>query len=138
MDNKEELREKLIQFEILKEETKKIENEIINFESKRAELEIVGLSLDEIKGQTGKDLLIPLGSGTFIKGQLTEDNKILINVGANVVVEKTISEAKDIIKEQMEQISKARSFLEKDLMRFIQQLRLLEPELVKLSQRRSE
>jgi prefoldin alpha subunit len=48
-------------------------------------------SIDSIKGITQNpqaDSLIPVGLGTYIKANVSGDSKILIDVGAGIVVEK--------------------------------------------------
>jgi prefoldin alpha subunit len=52
------------------------------------------LTLENLSKSTKEgDILIPIGGGTFIKGNLTENKKILTDIGAGIVTEKPIKDA---------------------------------------------
>jgi len=46
----------------------------------------------------GQEMLVPIGSGSFIHGSLASKEKVVLNVGAGVSIEKTAAEAKEILK----------------------------------------
>ena len=48
--------------------------------------------------QVGQEILVPIGSGSFIHGSLASKEIVVLNVGAGVSIEKTAAEAKDILK----------------------------------------
>ncbi len=50
------------------------------------------------KAEVGQEILVPIGSGSFIYGTLASKEKIVLNVGAGVNIEKTATEAKEILK----------------------------------------
>jgi prefoldin alpha subunit len=50
------------------------------------------------KAHVGQEVLVPIGSGSFIHGSLASKEKVVLNVGAGVSIEKTAAEAKDILK----------------------------------------
>jgi prefoldin alpha subunit len=50
------------------------------------------------KAEVGQEILVPIGSGSFIHGTLASKEKIVLNVGAGVSIEKTATEAKEILK----------------------------------------
>jgi prefoldin alpha subunit len=47
--------------------------------------------------EEGQDILVPIGSGSFIHGKLASKEKIVLNVGAGVSIEKTAAEAREIL-----------------------------------------
>jgi prefoldin alpha subunit len=49
------------------------------------------------KEEVGQEILVPIGSGSFIHGKLASKEKVVLNVGAGVSIEKTASEAKEIL-----------------------------------------
>ena len=52
------------------------------------------LTLENLSKSTKEDdILIPIGGGTFIKGNLTDNNKILTDIGAGIVTEKPLKDA---------------------------------------------
>jgi len=54
--------------------------------------------------KVGHDILVPLGSGLFCKAEIKSE-KIILNVGAGICVEKTFSEANEIVKKQLAEVS---------------------------------
>ena len=48
--------------------------------------------------EVGQDLLVPIGSGSFIHGKLASKEKVVLNVGAGVSIEKTPAETREILK----------------------------------------
>lgn len=52
------------------------------------------LTLENLSKSTKEDdILIPIGGGTFIKGNTTDNNKILTDIGAGIVTEKPLKDA---------------------------------------------
>jgi len=49
------------------------------------------------KAEVGQEMLVPIGSGSFVHGKLASKEKVVLNVGAGVSIEKTASEAKGIL-----------------------------------------
>jgi prefoldin alpha subunit len=55
-------------------------------------------AVDELnKAEVGQEILVPIGSGSFIHGKLASKEKVILNVGAGVSIEKTAAEAKEIL-----------------------------------------
>ena len=70
----------------------------------------------------GTETLIPLGSGLFFKGKTESADNILINVGANILVEKTIPQAMETIQKQFSEIEQLLSQLEEEAGKLTEQL----------------
>jgi prefoldin alpha subunit len=49
------------------------------------------------KAEEGQEILVPIGSGSFIYGKLASKEKIVLNVGAGVSIEKTAAQAREIL-----------------------------------------
>ena len=55
-------------------------------------------AVDELdKAEVGQEILVPIGSGSFVHGKLASKEKVVLNVGSGVSIEKTASEAKEIL-----------------------------------------
>ena len=58
-------------------------------------------SLETIKGLGDEDVvLFPLGSASYIRGKVVDRGKVLVDVGAGVVVEKDVDEAVEYLRER--------------------------------------
>lgn len=64
-------------------------------------------SLDTIKGlgsATPDEVLIPVGGGILLRSEPPKVEKVLVNIGANVVIEKSREDATKLIEERVQQI----------------------------------
>ncbi|MGV8175063.1 MAG: prefoldin subunit alpha [Methanothrix sp.] len=62
-------------------------------------LERASTAVDALeKAEVGQEILVPIGSGSFVHATLASKEKVILNVGAGVSIEKNAAEAKEIIK----------------------------------------
>ncbi|VVB94733.1 Prefoldin subunit alpha [uncultured archaeon] len=54
----------------------------------------------------GKETLVPVGFGSFVKATLTETDKVVVGIGAGVSIEKKIDEAKEFLEKKKEELNK--------------------------------
>ena len=114
----EEETRKNLENQILQAYFSEMQNQISEIEAKKAELEYLKEGLTQLKGQRDKDILIPLGSGVLAKGKLADDEKVIVNVGSNLLVKKTIEEAKEIIDEQINELSLVLNQIEQEIQKY--------------------
>ena len=102
----EQLKEKYMEYQLLMQQAQQLQQNIEALEKHILNLRSLNDNLDSIsKVKTNEEMLMPLGSGLFLKGSLQDNNNILMNVGANVVVEKSIEEAKETVSKQLEEVT---------------------------------
>jgi len=90
-----------------------IENQMRAIAQVEGEIDRTLQALKEI--QTGKTSLFNLGSGIFIKGEIKEVEKLLVNVGANVFVENTPEQAISFLEEKKKELDEAKEDLVKSM-----------------------
>ncbi len=97
--------DKYQQMQILDYQIKQLQKVIESIDSQLSEINNTAKALVEFeKLETNDEILFPIASGIFAKGKLT-DNKILkINIGSDVVVEKTINDTIKMMQTQLEDI----------------------------------
>ncbi len=116
----EENARKNLENQILQAYFSEMQQQMSEIENKKAELEYLMDGLSQMKGQKGKDILIPLGSGVLAKGSLSEDEKVIVNVGSNILIKKTVEEAKKIIENQIKELSSIVEQLEGEMTKYSQ------------------
>jgi prefoldin alpha subunit len=57
-------------------------------------------------------LYVPVGGGSFIKAKLESNDKIIIGIGAGVSIERSLTEAKQIIQNRISEIEKNRESIQ--------------------------
>ncbi|MBU0757995.1 MAG: prefoldin subunit alpha [Nanoarchaeota archaeon] len=102
----------------LDSQIKHMQKHIEVVDSQLMELESLKLSLSEFADtKEGDEMLVPLAAGIYVKGKLADNKELIVNVGANVSVEKKPEEVKEMLAKQSEEIKKFRASL---LMQFQQ------------------
>lgn len=55
-------------------------------------------AIESLEGsEVGQEILVPIGSGSFIHGTLASKENVVLNVGAGVNIQKSPAEAKEIL-----------------------------------------
>jgi prefoldin alpha subunit len=71
------------------------------------DLAYANMTLDGIeKEKENAELLVPIGGSAYVKVKLADSNKVIVGMGAGVSVEKTLQEAKTILKERLDELEK--------------------------------
>jgi len=65
------------------------------------------VSIKSLKDNTSSDTLMPLGMGTFVKSQISSNEKIVLNIGAGVAVEKNPDSAINFLESRIKEIEVA-------------------------------
>lgn len=108
-DNKQQLYTELKQ---LDEEIKKLNAHAENIDEQVSELasnKAVLSKFSELKA--GDEMRVPLVSGVYFNCQLKDTKNVLVNVGANVAVEKSPAEVIEIFEGQIKELNEYRENL---------------------------
>lgn len=133
-ENQKKLQEKYIEFQIMDQQMKQIEKQIDAVSSQIQELAITSQSIDELSNvKTGTEIFVPLSKGIFTKAELKGSKEMLINVGSNTVVKKSVSDAKKFVEKQMEEITKVLQQLMAELQKMATKANAVEKEIIGLS-----
>jgi len=106
MANEDRMREKYLQFQTIQQQIEQITHHVELLNQKNIELEI---SIDAIKGleniEKDNEVLAPIANGIFLKAELKDNKNFIVNVGADVTVEKSSSEVIEILEQQKKEIT---------------------------------
>ncbi|MBL7100895.1 MAG: prefoldin subunit alpha [Nanoarchaeota archaeon] len=115
MTDKNELNQKYMEFQMLDQNLKQVNQQLLNLDNQLLELQGIEENLGELKKtKKNTEILVALGGGVFSKAELKENNTILMNVGANIIVEKDIPASKEVIGHQIDQIKDFMKQLEQE------------------------
>jgi prefoldin alpha subunit len=80
------------------------------------DLSYANMTLESIeKEKENAELLVPIGGSSYVKVKLASADKVIVGMGAGVSVEKTVSEAKVIVKERLDEQEKTRALGQQQL-----------------------
>ncbi len=97
--------EKYIQFQTLQQHIEKINEHLDVLNQRQAELDISCNAVAEIgKTAVGNDILVPVADGIFVKAKLLDNQKLIINVGADTTVEHSVDHVVGLLERQQEEM----------------------------------
>jgi prefoldin alpha subunit len=118
LENKreEELRRTSAELRFLEQTAEAIQSRINMVNAVITDLVYASMALEGLeKEKENSELLVPIGSNSYIKAKLENPDKVIVGMGAGVSVEKTLQEAKEIVKNRQENLEKTRMSLQQQL-----------------------
>jgi prefoldin alpha subunit len=103
----EELRKLSVEIRFLEQTAETLQQRINMVNAAMTDLTYANMSLEGIeKEKENAELLVPIGGSSYIKVKLASPDKVVVGMGAGVSIEKTLPEAKAIVKERLEELEK--------------------------------
>ena len=132
--DEEELRKIAVELRILENTAENMQSRISFVNAAIAELTYANLTLEGLeKEKIDTSLFVPIGGGSYVKARLESPDKIIFGVGAGVAIEKTFTEAKEKIKNRLDEMEKARSSMEQQMEQLLERIRVDRDRLQDLS-----
>ena len=137
MEEKEkQAQEMYMEYQALDQHIKQLQRQLEAITGQLMELSATRSGLDDFdKIRPGKEIFVPVSSGIFAKASIATTTEMLVNVGANVVVQKDLESTKKLIQKQVEEIKKIHGQAMEDLEKLTGRAAHLEMELQKLMPR---
>jgi len=102
MTKEEEITRNLTMIEYYKEQLNSIDMQLQYMQAAIADFYKAKLTVENIKKTTDQsEILIPVGGGTYINGIVNNSTKLLVDIGAGIVTEKTVDDAVTKIEERI-------------------------------------
>ena len=94
------------QLQMIQQQAEQIAEYVQKLQLQLQEIENSLEALQELKDTAlNTEILAPVANGIFLKASLQDNQKLVVNVGAEVTVEKTIPEVINLLQEQKEKIT---------------------------------
>jgi len=106
-NNQEELRKLSVELRLLEQTAESLQQRINMMNAAQTDLAYANMTLDGIKDEKDNaELLVPIGGSSYINVKLANVDKVVVGMGAGVSVEKTLLEAKKIVKDRLLELQK--------------------------------
>lgn len=93
---------------LLEQTAETLQQRISMITAAMTDLSYANMTLESVeKEKEDTELLVPIGGGSYLKAKLAAPDKVVVGIGAGVSVEKTLQEAKAIVKERLEELEKS-------------------------------
>jgi len=104
----EELRKLSIEMRILEQTAETLQSRINMLNAAITDLTYANMTLDGVeKEKENAELLVPIGGSSYVRVKLANPDKVIVGMGAGVSVEKTLPEAKSMLKERLGELEKS-------------------------------
>jgi len=129
-----ELQEKMLIYRTLESRLEALTRQRDLVSSKIVEIMSTISSIDEIS-KNQKDILFKLGSEAFTYGNVTDKNKILVEIGAGIVLEKPPEDGKEILNKRKQEMENALKEIQNNISQISSAMNQLGPEINQLIQK---
>ena len=128
-----------MELQIFEQQLKQVNQQLLNLDNQLLELQRIEENLGDLtKTKKNTELLVALGGGVFSKTELTDNKTVLMNVGANIIIEKDIPSSKEVIGHQIDQIKTVMKQLEQEFQVLAANSQTIQQDLQKLSSEMKE
>lgn len=107
----EEAGKKMFEMQIMENKLKQLDQQLNMIEQQITQDQELKENLKEMAKKDKFDLIFPIGGGIFVKGSLEKMDKVIVNVGSGVMVEKKVEEAKEFLIKRRERFLQAKEEL---------------------------
>ncbi len=107
--DEEEVRKLNMQLQYFEQTADTLQQRLRMLEAGIADLAYANVSLESLeKEKENAEMLVPIGGSSYINVKLADPSKVIVGMGAGVSIQKTLPEAKTIVKERLDQLEKTR------------------------------
>lgn len=129
MTKDEELQRYMIQIEQYKEQINNLEMQVNYIQSAVAEYNRAKVTVENLeKLEKETDMIVPIGGGAFLNAKPTNSSKVLVDIGAGYITEKSYDDAVKKIESRIE-------MLEQTQERVQSMMKQMEKEATEISQK---
>ena len=97
MEDQQKLNELINEINAYNQQADLIRQQIELIQSSISEVDALSNTLDDLNGEKSVEAFVPVGAGSFIKGELKDTDEIIISIGAGYAIKKDAEGAKKII-----------------------------------------
>jgi prefoldin alpha subunit len=131
----EAMQEKVILYQILQKHLESLTQNAVMIERRYEEIEATRMALEDIGKAMESEILVPLGSGIFTYGKITDPGRMLADAGAGVFIDKDPEYSKQLLEERKKEMEKLAQDMQSEMAEVSSRLNSLAMELEGLSQK---
>lgn len=132
-DKKEDMQEKLIIYQLLQKQLDIFREQSLQLEKTFLETETTKQIIEDLKKlRAENDIIIPIGSGYYIEGKITNVKKVLMSPGGDIMLDKDVEFTDKNLEDKRKDIERISEDLQKKINEVVQRINKLAPELEKM------
>lgn len=108
MEDQQRLNNLVNEINVYRQQAELIQQQIELIQASIAEVDALFSTLDDIEGKDSVETFVPVGAGSFVKGELKSTDEIIVSIGAGIAVKKDAEGAREILSGQKEELLDSR------------------------------
>lgn len=104
MEDQERLNSLVNEINVYRQQADLIQQQIELIQASISEVDALFTTLDDIEGKESVEAFVPVGAGSFVKGELKSTDEIIVSIGAGIAVKKDAEGAREILSGQKEEL----------------------------------
>ena len=104
MEDQQRLNNLLNDINAYRQQAELIQQQIEMIQNSIAEVDALFNTLEDIEGKESVEAFVPVGAGSFIKGELKSTDEIIVSIGSGLAVKKDADGAREILTGQKEDL----------------------------------
>jgi prefoldin alpha subunit len=114
----------VVELRILEGTAEELQSRVNLVNAALTELRVSSMTLEGLeKEKTDAQLFVPIGGGSFVKAKLESADKVIVGIGADVALERTMKEAKENLGNRISELEKTRTSLGQQLAQVVEKIR---------------
>lgn len=125
----EELQNQFMALDVYNQQVQKLQEELSNIDLMIMELVRAIDSMESLK--TSKEIILPLGAGSFVKAEAKNPEKIILSVGVDVLLEKDVDEVIADFQKSLEELEHTKELISTQIQKTSKEVARIRNELEK-------
>lgn len=130
----EKLKEAYIHYQLFKQQLATLNSQKSLLEKN---IELIKETIENMKEinsiQEGKEILISIGNGVYVRGELKNNRNVIMEIGNDVMIEKNIPEAIPFLEKKIEDTKDVIEKIDKQIVAFENEIKKIERKIVEIS-----
>ncbi|MBI4015220.1 MAG: prefoldin subunit alpha [Candidatus Aenigmarchaeota archaeon] len=127
--SEEDMNRKVMQAQILQANLQMLRERAQKIVEHYQELDNTKRALEDLGKTKNSEALVPVGSGSYVKGSVSDTSKVIVSIGANIAVKKSGADAVKLMEERMDEAQRILGEIVEQEQSLAAQLQRLQPEL---------
>lgn len=125
MSSEEEIfRRLVVELRMLEGTAEALQSRVNLVNAALTELRVSSMTLEGLeKEKKDAQLFVPIGGGSYIKARLGSADKVVVGIGADVALERTMKEAKENLGNRIAELEKTRTSLGQQFAQVVEKIR---------------
>ena len=105
MEDQQRLNSLLNDINAYRQQAELIQQQIEMIQASISEVDSLFTTLEDIEGKESIEAFVPVGAGSFIKGELKSTDEIIVSIGSGLAIKKDADGAREIMAGQKEDLN---------------------------------